>query len=252
MARITHDPGTLADPEVRVAVETAVELSAHNAPFARRPRVSAGRAGGAARAGRRRSARGRGAGSTGRERRARADHRPGAATPGDDPADGAARWRCRQRRPRDRRAEAARVEIRDLARGLAPASLAEGGLADALRDLAVRSSVEVDLDVPPGVTGGPGPDATVYFVCAEALANVARHARASHVRIARRGDGDRHLGRRRRRRCRGRGSRPRVRFAGPGGPRGGDGWDAEGRVRAGQGTRLAATIPIAREALSPA
>ena len=101
--------------------------------------------------------------------------------------------------------------------------------------LAVRSSVDVDLDVPPGVTGGPGPDATVYFVCAEALANVARHARASHVRIvveatetaisvvvADDGVGGADPG-------------PRVRSAGTGGPRGGDGWDAEGRVRAGHG-----------------
>jgi signal transduction histidine kinase len=77
----------------------------------------------------------------------------------------------------------ARTEVHDLASGLFPRLIVDIGLASALRDLASRSSVPVELQVSDGVSGGPEVDATIYFVLAEALANVARHARATHVQV---------------------------------------------------------------------
>lgn len=73
-------------------------------------------------------------------------------------------------------------ELRTLARGIHPAILTEEGLAAALAALTRRASVPVELTVcqerlPPTV------EATAYFVAAEALANVVKHAHASRVSI---------------------------------------------------------------------
>ncbi len=77
--------------------------------------------------------------------------------------------------------EVARSEIRDLASGLFPRALTTDGLATALHDLSRWSTVPVDIEVLGGISAGPEVDATIYFVCAETLANAARHARASRV-----------------------------------------------------------------------
>jgi signal transduction histidine kinase len=74
-------------------------------------------------------------------------------------------------------------ELRELARGIHPAVLAEGGLRSALKNLARRSAVPVELDVR---TAGRLPKAVevgAYYVVAEALTNAARHARASTVAV---------------------------------------------------------------------
>jgi signal transduction histidine kinase len=74
-------------------------------------------------------------------------------------------------------------ELRELAAGLHPRELGEQGLAAAVAALAERSPVPVDALV----RAGRLPDeleATVFFVCSEALANVAKHAGASHARIS--------------------------------------------------------------------
>ncbi len=73
-------------------------------------------------------------------------------------------------------AGAAIAELRDLARGIAPPVLADRGLAAAVEALGRRASipveVKVDLDVrPPAVL-----ETAAYFVVAEALTNVAKHA----------------------------------------------------------------------------
>ncbi|MCY1144215.1 GAF domain-containing protein [Actinoplanes sp. Pm04-4] len=71
-------------------------------------------------------------------------------------------------------------DLRDLSRGLHPAVLAEGDLPAALRALSARSPVPVELTLPPH---WPGVDDSVqvacYYVAAEALTNVAKHARAT-------------------------------------------------------------------------
>jgi signal transduction histidine kinase len=74
-------------------------------------------------------------------------------------------------------------ELRELSRGIHPAILSEGGLGPALRNLARRSPVPVQLRV--GMEGRlpERVEVTAYFVVAEALANVAKHANASAVRV---------------------------------------------------------------------
>jgi signal transduction histidine kinase len=74
-------------------------------------------------------------------------------------------------------------ELREIARGIHPAVLADGGLDPALKMLARRSAVPVRLDVR---LNGRLPDSieiAAYFVVAEALTNVAKHARASVVDV---------------------------------------------------------------------
>jgi len=80
------------------------------------------------------------------------------------------------------RAQLARAlaDLHDLAGGLHPRVLTEHGLAAALASLARRSPVPVELTVsaerlPAEV------EAAAYFICSEALANVAKYASASRV-----------------------------------------------------------------------
>ena len=79
------------------------------------------------------------------------------------------------------------ADLHQLAEGLHPAEL-DDGLDAALTALAERSPVPVDLDV--RVDGLQSNDVTAaaYYVCAEALANVAKHAGATfvHVQVERR------------------------------------------------------------------
>jgi signal transduction histidine kinase len=76
-------------------------------------------------------------------------------------------------------------ELRELARGIHPAILSEGGLAPALKVLARRSAVPVELDVDVRARLPERIEVASYFVVSEALANAAKHARASvaHVNV---------------------------------------------------------------------
>jgi signal transduction histidine kinase len=86
-------------------------------------------------------------------------------------------------------AEAANTELRDLARGILPRVLTLGGLTAGLAALASRFSLPVQVDV--SVERLPAAvEATAYFVVAEALTNVAKHARARQAWVAARLDGD--------------------------------------------------------------
>ena len=73
-------------------------------------------------------------------------------------------------------------EFRDLANGLHPSVLADGGLPAALDDLAGRAPLAVDLDVPP-IRLPPAVEETLWFVACEALANTIKHAGAQRARI---------------------------------------------------------------------
>jgi signal transduction histidine kinase len=86
-------------------------------------------------------------------------------------------------------AKRALAELRDLARGIHPAVLADRGLDAAISALAARSPVPVGVEVTAGRLPGPV-ESAAYFVVAEALANAAKHARAGEigVRIARHRD----------------------------------------------------------------
>ena len=78
---------------------------------------------------------------------------------------------------------AAMDELRELSQGIYPTVLAERGLGIALEDLCERAAVSceltVSLDDPPSAEIA----ATAYFAVSEALANVAKHAHASTVRV---------------------------------------------------------------------
>jgi signal transduction histidine kinase/CHASE3 domain sensor protein len=74
-------------------------------------------------------------------------------------------------------------ELREMARGIHPAILAEGGLGPALKTLARRSAVPVELDVR---TDGRLPEPIevgAYYVVSETLTNAAKHAQASSVAV---------------------------------------------------------------------
>jgi signal transduction histidine kinase len=80
-------------------------------------------------------------------------------------------------------------ELRELARGIHPAVLTERGLAPALQALAARAPLPVELELPPERLPAPV-EAAAYYLVSEALANVAKYAQASVVRVlVERGDG---------------------------------------------------------------
>jgi signal transduction histidine kinase len=74
-------------------------------------------------------------------------------------------------------------ELREMARGIHPAVLAEGGLGPALKTLARRSQVPVELDVRPRARMPYAVEVAAYYVVSEMLTNVAKHAHASVVRV---------------------------------------------------------------------
>ena len=73
-------------------------------------------------------------------------------------------------------------ELRELARGLHPGAVAEHGLLHALEALQRRVTLPIELDVAPERLP-EDLEATVYYIVAEALTNVTRHAGATRVRV---------------------------------------------------------------------
>jgi PAS domain S-box-containing protein len=69
-------------------------------------------------------------------------------------------------------------DLRELAAGLHPAILTQHGLAPAVRALADRVPIPVEIDVP-GVRLAAPIEAGLYFFCSEALTNVVKHAQAT-------------------------------------------------------------------------
>jgi signal transduction histidine kinase len=86
-------------------------------------------------------------------------------------------------------AKAALVELRDLVRGVHPPVLTDRGLDAALSGLIARCPVPVDLRVDVPVRPKASVEAVAYFVVAEALTNIAKHARASHASVVVEGHG---------------------------------------------------------------
>jgi signal transduction histidine kinase len=76
------------------------------------------------------------------------------------------------------------TELQEFSRGIHPAILSERGLGPALRTLARRSLVPIDLDVTMDARFPEPIETAAYYVASEALANAMKHARASHVEIA--------------------------------------------------------------------
>jgi len=80
-------------------------------------------------------------------------------------------------------AREALTELRELARGIHPAVLTETGLAGAVQALAERSPVATTITAVPDGRFPAAIEATAYFVVSEALANVAKHARAGGAQV---------------------------------------------------------------------
>ena len=79
-------------------------------------------------------------------------------------------------------AQEAIAELRELSHGILPGALSQGGLRAGVEALASRMPVQIECDLsvdrlPPAV------EATAYFVIAESLTNVAKHARASGATV---------------------------------------------------------------------
>ena len=74
-------------------------------------------------------------------------------------------------------------ELQEIAGGIHPAILADGGLRAALKTLAGRSPVPVDLQVHADERLPDQVEVSAYYVIAEALTNAAKHARASAITV---------------------------------------------------------------------
>ena len=77
----------------------------------------------------------------------------------------------------------ATAELRELARGLHPVVLTEGGLRPALQALVERSTIPATLAAVPDARFPEPVEAAAYFTVAEALTNAARYSQASMVEV---------------------------------------------------------------------
>ena len=181
VAALVHDPATLSDPRLLEAVAAAAGLAVANvrlqADIAGRVRDVA--------ASRRRLVEA----SDEERRRLAAQCRDG---PERRLADVAARL---ERLADDADGDAAatlrrlsdevviaRGRLQEFAQGIRPHTLDEGGLPAALAELVAQSQIPVTLAVPDR-RFPPTHELVAYFVCSEALANVAKYADASHVDV---------------------------------------------------------------------
>jgi signal transduction histidine kinase len=74
-------------------------------------------------------------------------------------------------------------ELRALAHGILPPALSDHGLEAAAQELAARSTIDVAIGSMPRGRLPERVEVAVYFIIAEALANVAKHAQASRATI---------------------------------------------------------------------
>jgi signal transduction histidine kinase len=75
------------------------------------------------------------------------------------------------------------TELQELSRGIHPAILSKGGLGPAIKTLARRSTVPVGLELAVDRRLPESIEVAAYYVIAEALTNVAKHAGASRVTV---------------------------------------------------------------------
>jgi signal transduction histidine kinase len=74
-------------------------------------------------------------------------------------------------------------ELRELAHGIHPAVLVDFGLAEALKSLALRSSITIKLLELPGHRLDPALENVAYYVVAEAIANAQKYSGASLIEV---------------------------------------------------------------------
>jgi PAS domain S-box-containing protein len=81
-------------------------------------------------------------------------------------------------------------DLQEIARGIHPAILARGGLNPALRALARRASMPVDLELQAEPALSKATEIAAYYVVSEALTNAAKHSEASRARVTLSADDD--------------------------------------------------------------
>jgi signal transduction histidine kinase len=79
--------------------------------------------------------------------------------------------------------ENANDELRELARGIHPVALSTGGLAPALKGIARRSPIPVELELQTQSRFAEQIEVTAYYVVSEALTNAAKHSHASLIQV---------------------------------------------------------------------
>jgi signal transduction histidine kinase len=183
IAALVHDPAVLDDPGLRDAVASAARLAAANARLQAEVRAQVAEL----RASRRRLV------QAGDEERMRLERRLHEGTRkrlehlAEDLRQTRLSMRSDAARERIERTEAqlARTleELRELAHGLHPRVLTEAGLAGALGSLAEQAPVQVEVVAAAGKLPAEV-EAVAYFLCSEALANIAKHAFASRVLVS--------------------------------------------------------------------
>jgi signal transduction histidine kinase len=80
-------------------------------------------------------------------------------------------------------------DLQEISRGIHPAILSRGGLGPALKTLARRSAVPVELDIAIDRRLPEPAEVAAYYVVAESLTNAAKHAQASEVKVSVEADG---------------------------------------------------------------
>jgi signal transduction histidine kinase len=80
-------------------------------------------------------------------------------------------------------------DLQEISRGIHPAILSRGGLGPALKTLARRSAVPVELDIAIDRRLPEPTEVAAYYVVAESLTNAAKHAQASEVKVSVEADG---------------------------------------------------------------
>jgi signal transduction histidine kinase len=78
-------------------------------------------------------------------------------------------------------------DLRQLAQGIYPSVLRDGGLVSAIEDRCSRLPIDVDVRINPKLSGSRLPadvEAAAYFFAAEALSNVLKHAEATMIHVA--------------------------------------------------------------------
>jgi signal transduction histidine kinase len=75
-------------------------------------------------------------------------------------------------------------DLQEISRGIHPPILSKGGVGPALRALAHRSPIPVDLDITTDVRLAEPIEVAAYFVVSEALANAAKHSQASRIDVS--------------------------------------------------------------------
>jgi signal transduction histidine kinase len=79
---------------------------------------------------------------------------------------------------------AAIEDLQEISRGIHPAILAKGGLGTALKSLARRSPIPVELDISADERIAEPIELAAYYVASEVLANAAKHSQATRIDVS--------------------------------------------------------------------